>query len=319
MGPHAVGTTYVVNHLQRRLARTSLIPVTGRLGWAAADGGHMRDALRDGLSTIAEFVPKLALFLVILVVGIIIAKVIAKALNALLERAGFDRAVERGGIKRALSNSKMDASDIVAKLIYYTLLLFVLQLAFGVFGANPISRLIEDVIRFLPSLVVAIIILVVAASIAAAVKGLLENMIGGLSYGRVLANVASAFIIFLGVVAALNQVGVATTVTTPVLVAILATVAGVIIVGVGGGLIRPMQQRWESYLTTAEREAPRMKAHAESAPSVRDQAKSAAQDLAPSSSATGGQTTTSYGSTNGSTAVYDQNVDDIDGTAPRQY
>lgn len=244
----------------------------------------MRDALRDGLSTVAEFVPKLALFLVILIVGIIIAKVIAKALNAVLERAGFDRAVERGGIKKALSGSTMDASDIVAKLIYYTLLLFVLQLAFGVFGANPISRLIEDVIRFLPSLVVAIIILVVAASIAAAVKGLLQNMLGGLSYGRTVANVASAFIVFLGVVAALNQVGVATTVTTPVLIAILATVGGVVVVGVGGGLIRPMQQRWERYLSTAEREAPRMRAQAESAPSVHEQARSAAQDMSSSSS-----------------------------------
>ena len=283
----------------------------------------MRDALRDGLSTIAEFVPKLALFLVILVVGIIIAKVIAKALNALLERAGFDRAVERGGIKRALSSSKMDASDIVAKLIYYTLLLFVLQLAFGVFGANPISRLIEDVIRFLPSLVVAIIILVVAASIAAAVKGLLENMIGGLSYGRALANIASAFILFLGVIAALNQVGVATTVTTPVLIAILATVAGVIIVGVGGGLIRPMQQRWEGYLSTAEREAPRLKAHAESAPSVRDQARSAAQDLAPSGNGTTASSTSTGTHVGGSTAVYDQNADQTNGTgydsSPRQY
>lgn len=282
----------------------------------------MRDALRDGLSTVAEFVPKLALFLVILVVGIIIAKVIAKALNALLERAGFDRAVERGGIKRALSSSKMDASDIVAKLIYYTLLLFVLQLAFGVFGANPISRLIEDVIRFIPSLIVAIIILVVAASIAAAVKGLLQNMIGGLSYGRVLANIASAFILFLGVIAALNQVGVATTVTTPVLVAILATVAGVIIVGVGGGLIRPMQQRWEGYLSTAEREAPRMKAHADNAPSVREQAESAAHDYAPTGSQGAGTAGTT--GTTGSTAVYDQNAtQDIDGTGygstPRQY
>lgn len=278
----------------------------------------MKDALNDGLSMIAEFVPKLALFLVILVIGIIVAKLISKALNAVLERVGFDRAVERGGIKRALSNSKMDASDIVAKLIYYTLLLFVLQLAFGVFGPNPISLLIQDVIRFLPSLIVAIIILVVAASIAAAVKGLIENMIGGLSYGRVLANIASAFILFLGVIAALNQVGVATTVTTPVLIAILATVAGVIIVGVGGGLIRPMQQRWESYLTTAEREAPRIKAHAESAPSVRDQARSAAQDLSPSGNGTG--TGTQVG---GSTAVYDQNVDQADGTgydsSPRQY
>ena len=223
----------------------------------------MRDALRDGLTTIAEFVPKLALFLVILVIGIIIAKVIAKALNALLERTGFDRAVERGGIKRALSSSKMDASDIVAKLIYYTLLLFVLQLAFGVFGANPISRLIEDVIRFLPSLVVAIIILVVAASIAAAVKGLLENMIGGLSYGRALANIASAFIIFLGVIAALNQIGVATSVTTPVLITVLATIGGIAIIGVGGGLVRPMQQRWENWLNRAENEFPQAKAAAE--------------------------------------------------------
>lgn len=256
----------------------------------------MRDALRDGLSTVAEFVPKLALFLVILIVGIIIAKVIAKALNAVLERAGFDRAVERGGIKKALSGSRMDASDIVAKLIYYTLLLFVLQLAFGVFGANPISRLIEDVIRFLPSLVVAIIILVVAASIAAAVKGLLQNMLGGLSYGRTVANIASAFIVFLGVVAALNQVGVATTVTTPVLIAILATIGGVIVVGVGGGLIRPMQQRWEGYLSTAEREAPRMKAQAESAPSVQEQARSAAQDMSSSSS-----------------SVYDQHADQSNG------
>lgn len=284
----------------------------------------MRDALRDGLSTIAEFVPKLVLFVVILIVGIIIAKIIAKALNAILERVGFDRAVERGGIKRALADSKMDASDIVAKLIYYTLLLFVLQLAFGVFGPNPISALIEDVIRFLPSLIVAIIILVVAASIAAAVKGLIENMLGGLSYGRTLANIASIFILFLGVVAALNQVGVATTVTTPVLIAILATVAGVIIVGVGGGLIRPMQQRWESYLTTAEREAPRMKEQAQSAPSVRDQASSVAQDLRSSSGSTGSATGV------GSTALYDQSTDTgTPGTAgtnngygdpaPRQY
>lgn len=236
---------------------------------------NLEAGLRDGFSTIAEFLPKLVLFLLILVVGLLIAKVVAKALNALLERVGFDRAVERGGVKKALAGSKMDASDIVAKLIYYTLVLFVLQLAFGVFGANPISDLLTQVIEFLPSLIVAIIILVVASAIAAAVKLLVEGALGGLSYGTALANAASVFILFLGVVAALNQVGVATTVTTPVLVAILATVAGVIIVGVGGGLIKPMQHRWEGYLAKAEAEAPRIKAHAAQGPGVRDQARRA--------------------------------------------
>lgn len=239
----------------------------------------LQDGLRDGVSLISEFVPKLLLFLLILVIGLFVAKAVGKAVNALLERVGFDRAVERGGVKKAMANSKMDASDVVGKLIYYTLMLFVLQLAFGVFGPNPISDLIERVITFLPSLIVAVIIIVVASAIAAAVKTLIEGTLGGLSYGKTIANAASIFILFLGVVAALNQVGVATTVTTPVLIAILATVAGVIVVGVGGGLVRPMQQRWEGYLTKAEEEAPKIKEHAAGAPSVKDQARQAKDEL----------------------------------------
>ena len=235
----------------------------------------MKTALNDGLSTIAEFVPKLIAFLLILVIGLIVAKLISKALSGLLEKIGFDRAVERGGVKKALAQSTLDASDIVAKIVYYALVLFVLQMAFGVFGPNPISDLLTSIISFLPSLVVAIVIVVVAAAVAAAVKGLVENTLGGLSYGTFLANAASVFILFLGIVAALNQVGVATTVTTPVLIAILATVSGVVIVGAGGGLIKPMQHRWERYLSNAEAEAPRIREHAASAPSVREQAQQA--------------------------------------------
>jgi hypothetical protein len=238
----------------------------------------MKDALTSGLTTVANFVPKLVIFLLILVIGLLVAKAIGKALSALLEKAGFDRAVERGGVKRALAQSQFDASDIVAKLVYYTLMLFVLQLAFGVFGPNPISDLLTQVIQFLPNLIVAIVIIVVASAIAAAVKTLVEGTLGGLSYGSVLANGASIFVLFLGVVAALNQIGVATTVTTPLLIFILATVGGVIVIGAGGGLIKPMQHRWESYLSKAEDEAPRMRDQASAAPSVKEQANAAKAD-----------------------------------------
>ena len=119
--------------------------------------------------------------------GWLVARTVSKVLEKLLEKAGFDRAVERGGVKTASAKSMFDASDIVAKLVYYTPMLFVLQLAFGVFGPNPISALISGVIAFLPKLIVAIIIIVVAAAIAAAVKTLLEGTLSGLSYGKVLA------------------------------------------------------------------------------------------------------------------------------------
>ena len=121
-------------------------------------------ALTDLWRTLAEFVPKLIAFLLILIIGLLIARAVGKAADKVLERVGFDRAVERGGIKKALSRSSYDASAIVGKLIYYALALFVLQLAFGVWGPNPISDLLSGVIRFLPQAVVAIIIVVVAAA-----------------------------------------------------------------------------------------------------------------------------------------------------------
>lgn len=223
------------------------------------------DALDDAWSSIVEFAPKFLGFLVILIIGLIVAKLIGKAVDKLLERVGFDRWVERGGVKRALSNSSFDASDIVGKLVYYALVLFVLQMAFGVFGPNPISDLLSSVIAFIPKIVVAIVIIIVASAIAAGAKNLIQGSLGGLSYGRLLANIASIFILALGVIAALEQVEVATAVTTPVLIAVLATIGGVLVVGVGGGLVRPMQQRWEGWLNRMEREAPQVAAEARAA------------------------------------------------------
>ena len=237
------------------------------------------NALAVGLATLVDFVPKLLLFLVILIVGLIVAKLISKAVAKLLEKVGFDRVVERGGVKKALASSSLDASDIIAKILYYTLVLFVLQFAFGVFGPNPVSDLLAGIIAFLPKIIVAIIIIVIAAAIAAGVKTLIQGTLGGLSYGKVLANIASIFILFLGVTAALNQIEVATTVTTPILIAVLAIIAGVVIVGAGGGLIKPMQARWESYLTKAEEEAPKMKEEARNAPSVKEQTDEAKNKL----------------------------------------
>lgn len=285
----------------------------------------MSQALNDALRSVALFVPKLVAFLAILLIGYIIAKLIGKAVDKLLERVGFDRAVERGGIKKALSKSAYDASDIVGKLVFYALLLFVLQMAFGVFGPNPISTLLTGVIAFLPKAIVAIVIIVVTAAIATAVRELISNTLGGLSYGKALANIAAAFIIGLGVIAALNQVGIATTVTLPVLVAVLATISGILIVGVGGGLIKPMQSRWEQYLHTAAAEADAIREQVRQAPSVKDQARDAKDRMQhedPTASPQGGTSDAYIGhdpavfapsSTNGSTRADDP------GTGSSQY
>jgi hypothetical protein len=214
--------------------------------------------IEDAWSDIASFVPKLVGFLIILLIGYFVAKLIAKAVGAILERVGFDKAVERGGVKTALDKSKFDASDIVGKIVFYLLFLVVLTMAFGVFGDNPISDMLEGVIAYLPKVLAAILIIVVASAIGAAVREMLDATLGALSYGKALANGAGAAILVVGVFMALNQLLIAPAIVSGLFYALLAIVVGVTVIAVGGGGIGPMRTRWENALTKYDEEKPKV-------------------------------------------------------------
>ena len=206
-------------------------------------------------NTFITWVPKFIGFLVVLAIGWFVARLIGRAVESVLRRVHFEQVMERAGMGRALERSKYDAPQLVGMIAKYVVALIVLQLALGVLGSTPISNMLEGIISWLPRGLVALAIVVIAAMIARVVRDLVTNMLSSLSYGRTLGNLAAICVMALGVFAALGQAEIATSVTGPLLVAILATVAGVIIVGVGGGLVRPMQQRWERVLGAAEREA----------------------------------------------------------------
>lgn len=205
------------------------------------------------MNQLASFLPKALAFVVTIIIGWIVAKLVRKVVTKLLARIGLDRVAERGGLRRF--TGKYTMSEMVGLLVYAAIWLLTLQLGFGFFGANPVSQMINAVIAFLPQLFVALIIMVVAFAVANMVFDLVSNAMSAVSYGRPLARIAQVAIIAIAGVAALNQIGVATTVTMPVLITVLAMVAGVVVVGVGGGLIAPMRARWERILDNAESEA----------------------------------------------------------------
>ena len=207
-----------------------------------------RGAALRAWDSIVAFLPKLLIFLIVLVVGWFVAKAVSKLVSALLGKLDFNRVIERSGITRFFSPS-FGPIELIARLVYYGILLLALQLALQPFGPNAISDIVNEIVAWLPKAIVAVLIVVISVAIAPAVREVLTGVLGGLSYGRMLARIAAIFVIGLGVIAALNQIGIATTVTMPVLIAVLATISGILIVGVGGGLIVPMRSRWEGWLT----------------------------------------------------------------------
>ncbi|WP_415948098.1 mechanosensitive ion channel family protein [Streptomyces sp. KLOTTS4A1] len=210
--------------------------------------------LNDAWSKVAQFVPKLVGFLVVLAIGWFVSKMIARVLNRVLRKAGSEKLAERAGAAQMLEGSKYDTTGIVCKVVYFALLLITLQLAFGVFGTNPVSTMLNGIVAWIPRGIVAIVLIVVAMAVANIVRDIVTSALSSVSYGKTLGTVVWAVIVTLGAIAALGQAGIAVAVTQPVLIAALAAAAGILIVGVGGGLIMPMRQRWEKWLDKAEEE-----------------------------------------------------------------
>lgn len=220
---------------------TTIAPAPLAIDWTSG--------ITNAWSSVATFVPKLLVFLIVLIIAVIVAKVLARVVGAVLTRVGFERLLSTGEVGRVVGGTGIKPIDLITKLVYYFVLLIGLQLALSAFGpTNPVSQIVNEIVAWIPRAIVAIVILVVAVAAAGAVKDLLRSALSTLSYGELLTKIVGGFIIALGVIAALNQVGIGTTVTMPVLIAVLATVGGILVVGVGGGLIGPMRQRWEGWL-----------------------------------------------------------------------
>jgi hypothetical protein len=207
--------------------------------------------LEDAWADVVTFAPKLLGFFLILLIGYFIAKALSKLANALLERVGFDGFVERGTLRQAFERAKTDPSDVIGVIVFWLVFLVSLQLAFGIWGPNPISDLLEGLIAYLPNVIVAVVILVLAAVLARVLTDVLEPVLGAVRGGTVIARAAGLAILVVGIFAALDQLQVAPNVVNGLFYAVLIMVvgSGVVAFGVGGiPTARRYIERWTGAL-----------------------------------------------------------------------
>ncbi|MDH4144989.1 MAG: hypothetical protein OEY23_07450 [Acidimicrobiia bacterium] len=203
----------------------------------------------DAWSRVATIAPKVLAFVAILIIGRIVAGILAKAFRRVLDRIGFNRVVERAGLTNPLSTAKLGPSAFVAKLGYYALMLIVVQTAFAAFGANnPVSMTLQRIVAYLPRVFVAIAILVVGGFVARAVRDLLGDMLDDVAQGQLMAKAGSIGVMVIAGFAALSQLQIAPAIINGLFYAMLAVVVGSAIVAVGGGGIAPMRRQWERTL-----------------------------------------------------------------------
>jgi hypothetical protein len=209
----------------------------------------IESGLEDAWANIATFVPKLLGFFLILLIGWFIAKGLSKLTNTLLERVGFDGWVERGSLKTAFERAKTDASDVIGVVVFWLVFLITLQLAFGIWGPNPISELLAGLIGYLPNVLVAVVIMVIAAALAKVITDVLTPTLGAVQGGTWIAKAAGIAILVVGAFAALNQLEIAPEIVNGLFYALLIAIVGSIVVAFGGGgipIARDYLSRWSA-------------------------------------------------------------------------
>jgi Conserved TM helix len=193
--------------------------------------------IEDSWSKIATFVPKLIGFLAVLVIGIIIAKIIRKVVARILHAAKVDQLVEKSGFGRSLKSSGIgSASSLITKIVYFGLVLLVLQMAIGALGQTPISAALASMMAFIPKLIVAIAILFITGIVADKVGDIVRNVSGNQSWGKGATKLAVAAIWMIGGFAALDQIQVAKTVVDTLFRTFVSRLGAIMVIkfGIGG-------------------------------------------------------------------------------------
>ena len=170
----------------------------------AVDWGQgVEDAWRD----LSAFVPKLIAAIVVLLVGWFVARLIRKVVEKILQKIEFDKYIDKSGLGAPLERAGWaDSGRLLALLIYYGLMLIVIQLALSVFGDTAVNDAFNGLIEFIPKLFIAIIIIIITGVVANAVRGLVGASVSHLDAGPLIAKAAFIAIWVIGAFAAIDQI-----------------------------------------------------------------------------------------------------------------
>src|SRR5215203_1118538 len=194
----------------------------------------MFQPLQDALSAFLSFIPQLIGALIILLVGYLIAKALQAIVGRVLEGIGFDRWMERGGIKQFFdrADTKHTPHSILGRLVFWFVFFVAITMAADALGIPQVSAVLAQLIAYIPSIIAAILILILAALLA----NFLSSIVRGATGSDILASVARYAIIVYAVFAAVTQLGIAVELTAPTFLIVLGAVAlaAAIAFGIGG-------------------------------------------------------------------------------------
>src|SRR5215213_9380885 len=155
------------------------MPVTTISSW----GDAVFLSLSNALNAFLTAIPLVIGALIIIIIGWLIAGAVARLVREVLQRAGADRIfAEHGGNVYGERAKNIKPSVVAGELVKWLIRLVFLVAAANVLGMPQVSQLLNDVLLWIPNLIVAAIILLVAPLLARFVRGTIEAGAGQMGF-----------------------------------------------------------------------------------------------------------------------------------------
>ena len=198
------------------------------------------EPVREMLTRILAYLPVLLGALLILIVGWIVAKIIRSIVNGVLKVVRFDVLADKAGISEVLRKGdlKISARQVVSGLVYWLIIIMVLVMVANALGLPKASDILSNLFAYVPKVIAALLVLVVAMFLASFVSGIVRIAAGNANLPKpdLLAGISRWAIIIFAVTISLAQLGIAPLLVTATFNIILggACLALALAFGLGG-------------------------------------------------------------------------------------
>jgi hypothetical protein len=188
---------------------------------------EISQSVQRAIDDLLGFLPRLIGFLIILLIGFLIAKVLQKVISLALEKAGIDRALREGGSGAAVDRIAPDIkpSALIGQVVFWFVFLGALSIAISSLGITALNNFLADVFAYLPNIVAAILIFVIASAVAGLLARVITRAMGDSPSGKVAASAVPALVMAIAVFMILNQLQIATAIVTITYAALMGAIA----------------------------------------------------------------------------------------------
>jgi mechanosensitive ion channel-like protein len=207
--------------------------------------------------------------LVLLAIGWVVAGFIGGLLSKFLRTIRIDDLAERSGIAGFLRRARVnaDAAGVIGGLVKWYVRLVFLLLAANAVGLTAVSGIVNQVLAFIPNLLVAILILGVFSWLATTAKNLVTGAVesAGMPNANALGTLTFVTVLAFGIIASANQIGVAATLINTLFIGVVGALALAfgLAFGLGGReeaarILAEWHGQAQSAIARAETSAPRV-------------------------------------------------------------